>query len=144
VVLRFPALAGAAAEPATAPPPRPAGAHPLEVLVVDDDEFLRSSMEGLLEQLGHKATLATCGEDALARLDLGLRPDVVILDMNMPGLGGAGTLPRLRALCPGTPVILATGKADQTALDLVASDRHVTLLAKPFTKGELRLRLDSL
>ena len=144
VVLRFPAMAEAAAAPAAIPAERPAAAGPLQVLVVDDDEFLRSSMEGLLEQLGHTATLATCGEDALARLDLGLHPDVVILDMNMPGLGGAGTLPRLRALCPGTPVILATGKADQTALDLVSANRNVTLLAKPFTKGELRLRLDSL
>ena len=70
-------------------------------------------------------------------LEAGLEPDLVILDLNMPGLGGSGTLPRLRALRPTLPVLLATGRADQTALDLVAAHPEVTLLAKPFTRDEL-------
>jgi len=66
--------------------------------VVDDDELIQSSALAILEVLGHRALGVTSGEEALARLEAGLRPDVVLLDLNMPGLGGAGTLPRLRAL----------------------------------------------
>jgi PAS domain S-box-containing protein len=115
----------------------------LTALVVDDDEMVRSAMRAMLEGLGHAATVVSCGEEALARLEAGFWPDVVILDMNMPGLGGAGTLPRLRALRPTLPVLLCTGRADQTALDLVAAHPHVTLLPKPLHMAELRQLLES-
>ena len=59
-----------------------------------------------------------------------------MLDMNMPGLGGAGTLPLLRPLRPALPVLLATGRADQTALDLVEAHPGVTLLSKPYAMRE--------
>jgi hypothetical protein len=55
----------------------------------------------------------------------------------MPGLGGSGTLPLLRALRPALPVLLATGRADQSALDLIVSDPRTTLLGKPFTMHDL-------
>jgi len=62
----------------------------------------------------------------------------------MPGLGGQGALPRLRALRPGVPVLLATGRVDQTAIDLAHAFPAVTLLPKPFGMDELRQRLDAL
>ncbi len=115
----------------------------LAVLLVDDDELIQNSMLGMLEMLGHAPTLATSGEVALAKLEAGLNPDVIILDMNMPGLGGAGTLPRIRALHPTVPVLLATGRADQTAQELIHSHRHVTLISKPFGMKELQAYLDA-
>ncbi len=84
------------------------------------------------------------GEAALERMEKGYCPDVVILDMNMPGLGGAGTLPRLRVLNPAVPVLLSTGRADQMALDLIAAHPHVTLLPKPFTMAQLKDCLEAL
>jgi len=142
VTMRFPALSVAIrrAEPSGAyrtMPPRGS----LEILLVDDDELIQNSMLGMLELLGHQAALATSGEEALAKLEAGLRPDVIILDMNMPGLGGMGTLPRLRALLPQVPVLLATGRADQAAQDLVQAHRFVTLLSKPFGMKELQAHL---
>jgi PAS domain S-box-containing protein len=113
----------------------------LQVLVVDDDELIQISMEGLLELLGHAATIATSGEAALAKLEAGLKPDVIILDMNMPGLGGAGTLPLIRRLLPTVPILLATGRADQTAQDLVEAHPFVTLLSKPFGLKDLQKHL---
>ncbi|HJV49666.1 MAG TPA: PAS domain S-box protein [Geothrix sp.] len=113
----------------------------MKILVIDDDELIRTSIEMLLETLGHAVTCTSSGEEALSRLEAGYVPDLVILDMNMPGLGGRGTLPRLRALHPSTPVLLATGRADQTALDLVEGDEHTTLLAKPFSMETLKAGL---
>jgi CheY-like chemotaxis protein len=78
------------------------------------------------------------GEAALAELAAGLQPDVVILDMNMPGLGGAGTLPRLRALKPTVPVLLATGRVDEYATEVAAAHPFVTLLSKPFSIKDLQ------
>ena len=114
----------------------------LDVLVVDDDEFIQGCVPELLQALGHTSRSALSGEEALAMLASGLRPDVVILDLNMPGLGGAATLPRLRALLPELPVVVATGKADQAALALAAAYPGVSILAKPFTKDEIRIALE--
>jgi signal transduction histidine kinase/CheY-like chemotaxis protein len=143
VRLRLPVSARppASAEPAAEPRAETSGAG-LRVLLVDDDELIQSSMQALLELLGHPTTAVLSGEAALAELEAGLQPDVVILDMNMPGLGGAGTLPRLRALRPGVPVLLATGRADQAALDLIQAHPGVILLSKPFTMAQLRQHLE--
>jgi CheY-like chemotaxis protein len=134
-----------------APPGEPAPVLQIEsshrrfnVLLVDDDELIQESIGELLEVLGHRVTTSTSGEEALVKLEAGLQPDVVILDMNMPGLGGSGTLPRLRARCPTLPVLLATGRADQAALNLVKGYPHVTLLSKPFGMRELQQQLEIL
>jgi CheY-like chemotaxis protein len=84
------------------------------------------------------------GEEALARLEGGFRPDVVILDINMPGLGGAATLPRLRVLCPEVPVLIATGRTDQTVLELIKAHPGTALLPKPFSMRELQRYLEPL
>lgn len=116
-------------------------AKPAHVMLVDDDELIRSSMQTILQVLGLDAIITDCGEGAIQRIKEGARPDVVILDVNMPGLGGSGTLPTLRALLPNTPVILSTGKADQNAMDLADAFPLVTLLEKPFGITELRRQL---
>jgi len=139
VHMRFPSCEPAALEKApeveVQDAPEPVG---LTVLLVDDDELIQSSTQMLLELLGHTVTGVTCGEDALEKLESGYRPEVVILDINMPGLGGARTLARLRALEPMLPVLLSTGRVDQTAMNLLGAYPHVTLLPKPFTLSELR------
>lgn len=116
----------------------------LSVLVVDDDEMIRSSILAILEALGHDGAEASRGEEALAMLEEGLHPDVVLLDMNMPGLGGVGTLPRIRTLRPVLPILLATGRVDQVALDLVKDHLGVTLLSKPFGVRDLKVQLDAI
>jgi PAS domain S-box-containing protein len=115
----------------------------LHILLVDDDELIRSSIQAILEAIGHITTTVVSGEEALAKLEAGIQPDLVILDMNMPGLGGGGTLPRLRALRPTLPVLLATGRADQKVLDLVEAYPGVTLLPKPFTLADIQQNIRS-
>ena len=147
VMLRFPAceqespvqVEPAGAEP-TAPPP---GA--LKVLLIDDDDLIQGSVQMILEVLGHTAVKAALsGEEALTILGAGFEPDLVILDMNMPGLGGIGTLPHLRALRPEVPVLLATGRVDQTALTLASAYPDITLMAKPFGVREFQKYLESI
>ena len=100
-------------------------------------------MGTILQTIGHAVLMRPSGEEALAAIEAGFSPDVVILDMNMPGLGGSGTLPRLRALLPQVPVLLSTGRTDQVALDLAGAYPLVTLLSKPFTIKELQRCLAS-
>ena len=138
VKLRFPAFRRDLQAPgAHAPNPAKPSVEPLKILLVDDDELIRTSTRMLVEVLGHSILATTCGEEAILALQEGFAPDVIILDMNMPGIGGAGTLPLLRAIHPRTPVLLATGRADQDAMNLVERYEFVSLLAKPFGLEEL-------
>ena len=114
----------------------------LRVLLVDDDELLQVTWSQLMGFMGMEATVVESGEHALAKLEAGLGVDVVVLDWNMPGLGGAGTLPRLRALRPGLPVIIATGATDADALAMPLALAGVQRIAKPFTFEELEAALD--
>jgi len=116
----------------------------LKVLVVDDDELIQSSMAAILGVLGHDATVVPCGEAALALLAAGMQPDVVILDVNMPGLGGILTLARIRESHPRLRVLLATGRADDRVSHALTIYSGVTILPKPFSLREFQRHLESL
>lgn len=145
VRMHFPACALGVEEPKSTVEAQPKPASKvLRILVVDDDELLQHAIRRLLKNLGHLATSVTGGEGALAIIEDGFKPDLVILDMNMPGMDGAAALPRIRALVPHVPVLLATGRADQAAIDLVENHAHVILLPKPFDLRNLRQTLEQL
>ncbi len=147
VMLRFPACEQAPSELAARPGVVEASSNPhttRKVLLIDDDDLIQSSVLAILEVLGHtKVSTAQSGEEALSMLEAGLEVDLVFLDMNMPGLGGIGTLPRLRAQRPEVPVLLTTGRVDQTALALASAHPGVTLLSKPFGLRELQKHLEN-
>lgn len=148
VTVRLPSCAALGEVAREGDAPRPSGTprttQSLFVLLVDDDELIRSSMVPVIESLGHRVALAASGEEAVEVLAAQACPDVVILDMNMPGLGGRATLPRIRARHPQVPVLLATGRADQAAVELAQSFPHVTLLPKPFSTNDLKAHLDAI
>ncbi|HEX9081104.1 MAG TPA: ATP-binding protein, partial [Holophagaceae bacterium] len=108
VALRFPAVP-ASTEAASPERPRFRRGRALRILVVDDDELIQQSLGPMLQEIGHLPRIVGMGEEALGLLEQGLEVDGVILDLNMPGIGGATTLVRLRALRPELPVLLATG-----------------------------------
>ena len=143
VVLRFPRLAGAVAETWTEAGPGPASA-PLRVLLVDDDPLIRQAVGPMLAFLGHQVDTAEGGQAALDRIQAGLAVDLVILDMNMPGLNGAETLTRLLALRPEQTVLMATGYSDAAIAPLLDGRPRVGSLRKPFTLEELKARLAGL
>lgn len=145
VLVRLPSCVGEEPEDeAPAPPAQEGEGRSLDVLLVDDDELIRDSIGPVLRAQGHRVVLVGSGEEALDRIKRGSSPDVVILDMNMPGLGGRGALPRIRSLQPDVPVLLATGRAGPDALELTRTFTNVTLLAKPINAGDLKTYLDTL
>jgi PAS domain S-box-containing protein len=145
VVLGFPALAQAAGTGHPVPAGADPGARsPLRILLVDDDELIRASVGPMLALLGHEVHTAEGGQEALERIQGGLDVDLVILDMNMPGLNGAQTLERLLALRPDQKVVMATGYSDETIAPLLAGRPNLTSLHKPFSLAEVRARLAGL
>ena len=113
------------------------------VLIVDDEPPIRRLLRTSLNAQGYRTIEAATAAEALASIGRD-RPDVVILDLNMPGMGGAVALTRIRALRPELPILLATGRADEQALELVQTVPLVTLMAKPFAMLELRQRLEAI
>ncbi|MFD5467380.1 response regulator transcription factor [Kitasatospora sp. NPDC127059] len=139
-----PIPAGAAPAP-DGPAPAPAGpARPSRVLVVDDDPTVAEVVAGYLTRAGHQVDRAADGPAGLA-LARSARPDLLVLDLMLPGIDGLEILRRLRADPDGAelPVVLLTAKGDETdrilGLELGADD-YVT---KPFSPRELVLRVQS-
>lgn len=113
----------------------------MNILLVDDDDLILASVPSLLEVLGHRVTALDRGAKALEALDAGPLPDLVILDVSMPDMGGVETLRRLRQRHPLLPVLLATGNVDQEVEDARAGDPHTRVIPKPFTLTQIRTLL---
>ena len=111
--------------------------RPLSVLLVDDEELVRGTVLSLLDVLGHHAQAASSGIEALRRLDAGMEVDVVMLDINMPGMDGVETLSRLRGMRPELKVLFATGHADERIPSILDRFPAVHILKKPFDIAEL-------
>jgi signal transduction histidine kinase len=111
------------------------------ILLVDDDSLVLQAMPGLLECLGHATTTAASGEEALVLIDQGFRPDLVILDVHMPGIGGLETLVELRKRDSTLPVLLTTGYSAEPLWEVVRQHPGVQLIAKPYTAEELQVQL---
>ncbi|HLO66408.1 MAG TPA: ATP-binding protein, partial [Holophaga sp.] len=111
------------------------------ILLVDDDELLRATVPAMLELMGHEVRIAEGGPEALAQLEGDWRPDLVMLDMNMPGMGGLEVLKAIRAAWPDLPVIIATGYTDEDLGAAMREDPRLLLSPKPFTMAEFQRQL---
>jgi CheY-like chemotaxis protein len=149
VLLAFPATpvgeVPQQAPPATPPAARKAvSSGTLRILLVDDDELILDAVAALLGMEGHEIHLAEGGAEALARFESGLEVDLVILDMNMPGLTGAETLARLLRLRPEQVVLLCSGYGGEEMARLMTGRPNVLGIQKPFTADELEGKLSAL
>lgn len=112
----------------------------IRVLIVDDEAAIRRALRPPLAELGFQVFEASRGEEALQLLH-STPVDVVLLDINMPGIGGIETLRRIRTFSPRLPVLMVTvrdGEEEKVeALELGADD-YVT---KPFSIRELVARI---
>ena len=95
------------------------GLDELRVLVVDDHDLFRTGLRNLLEEQGVNVVgEAENGETAI-RLASDLAPDVVVMDLNMPGAGGVETTRRLSSLAPLSRVVVLTISADDDVMNAV-------------------------
>jgi two-component system KDP operon response regulator KdpE len=112
----------------------------LRILVVDDESAIRRALRPALLELGFKVYEASRGEEAIQQLRAAPF-DVVLIDINMPGIGGLETLRRIRTFAARLPILMVTvrdGEEEKVrALELGADD-YVT---KPFSTRELIARI---
>jgi len=116
----------------------------VSVLLVDDEDQLRRVMKDLLEREGYVVHEARDGVQALDQVDR-VAPDILVLDLNLPGVDGYSVLAQLRSrpTTQGLPVIVLTAKGDEDnevrVFELGADD----FLTKPFRARALSARLDA-
>jgi two-component system response regulator AtoC len=116
--------------------------QPANILLVDDEPGMQRYIRTLLEVDNYKVETASTGEEALELFQKGLRPDMVLLDLLMPGIDGLQTLEELRKLQPGLKVVMLSCVSDTRkvvqAIRLGAHD----YLTKPFQKADLNRLID--
>ncbi len=116
--------------------------EPIRILLVDDEPSIRRALRTSLNELGFCTVEASRGEEALhlARMS---SFDVVLLDLNMPGIGGMATLVKMRALAPRLPILMLTVRDEEQdkveALECGADD----YITKPFSVRECIARIRS-
>jgi CheY-like chemotaxis protein len=113
------------------------------VLVVDDDTLILEVMNDFLTSKGFDVTSAECGEDGLKRM-AAINPDIILLDVNMPGIGGIGFLKRIM-LSNGTlryPVLVFTART--TTKDYFRGIPVDGFIAKPCDKAELEVKIQEI
>ena len=77
-----------------------------KILLVDDEPGMLRYIKTLLEVDDYKVETATTGEEALEKIDKGLHPDLILLDVLMPGIDGLQTLEQIRQKQPGAKVVM--------------------------------------
>jgi CheY-like chemotaxis protein len=115
----------------------------IKLLLVDDEDDFRRATTAALSRRGFTITEAADGAAALAAVQAA-RPDIVLLDLKMPGLSGIETLRRIREIDPALPVIILTGHGDFEAAVAGIKLEIVEFLQKPFDVDVLGRRIRSL
>ena len=113
---------------------------PPSILLVDDDTAFRQVMAGELHHLGYEVNAVGSGEEAI-RLVTADEPDVVLLDLRLPAMGGLEALKAIHANAPATEVIMLTGHGSiDTAIESIRMGAF-DYVVKPCPLDELDLRI---
>jgi two-component system, chemotaxis family, chemotaxis protein CheY len=107
------------------------------VFLVDDSATMLMSLKGTLEISGYKVDTAPDGEAALGKLKAGLKPDLIITDINMPKLDGIGLIREARKLLRFTPILALTTESQQAKRDEAKRCGATGWLVKPVGGADL-------
>jgi CheY-like chemotaxis protein len=107
------------------------------VLVVDDEREIRELEQSMLERAGYEVVAAADGATALQLVSEGLRVDVVVADLMMPGMDGEEMMRHLRGVRPDLKVLFVTGYSDHLFKDQTWLWEGVAFLDKPFSMNGL-------
>ncbi len=113
-----------------------------KILIVDDDAFIRRPLEFILQQEGFAPLTAVSGEDGLAKIE-GERPDLIVLDVMMPGMDGFDVCRRVRTdpRFSSIPVILLTAKGQESDCGAALAAGATEFMSKPYSPSELLRRV---
>ena len=120
---------------------QPQASRQLQVLLIDDDELFRLTTAKILEIAGFMATVATGGQEALDSLASGIIPDIILLDLNMPGMDGIETLQRIRVLHADLPILIVSGQPDIEDWNCFKQP-YLGVVPKPFTMKEILKKIN--
>lgn len=101
----------------------------IKVLMVDDEERFRETTEKILRKKGFDTIMAVSGEEALDKM--GEHPDVVVLDVRMPGMDGHQVLRKIKEKKPDMPVIMLTGYGRKPSAAIALEEGAFDYLTKP-------------
>ena len=133
-------FAGVAGAEAPKGAPRAAAGGELSILLIDDDERVRSVIADCLTGDGHQVEVAAGGEAGLAMLTTH-RFDLVITDRAMPGMDGHLVASAVKRLAPGTAVMMLTGFGEAMKSEVGKAADVDLLVSKPLTLSDLRQAL---
>jgi len=113
------------------------------VMIVDDDPRLRAALQFKLEQAGYQVCAVPTGQDLLARLDAE-RPDLIVLDLMMPGMSGIEVLEYLRSdpALSSIPVLVVTAWGHTGMRSRCMALGAAGVMSKPFSLRELARRVE--
>lgn len=107
------------------------------ILLVDDEDYMLALLKEIVQMLGYRPVTAASGSQALERL-AAHSVDLVITDMNMPGMSGLELLSRVRQAKPQVPVVLISGYGLEHAAMAARKHQADGFIGKPFHLEELR------
>jgi DNA-binding NtrC family response regulator len=111
----------------------------IRVLLVDDEATVRGTAGRVLERRGFHPILAAGGREAMDKL--GEHPDVVVLDMKMPGMDGHEALREIKRRDPGLPVIVLTGHGTLDSAKIAHREGAFEYLTKPCDMDLLTMKI---
>ncbi|GAB4374816.1 MAG: hypothetical protein Kow0042_19720 [Calditrichia bacterium] len=112
------------------------------ILVVEDEESLRTLLNALLTQLGYVVTLAANGGEALLLVEeKGIKPDLLLTDVVMPNMNGKELVNRLKKCCPELKVIYMSGYTDNAIVHHGILDSSLPFIQKPFTTKGIAVKI---
>jgi len=118
----------------------------MRILVIDDDDGLRTTIDMVLQSLGHEVVLAANVIDGLARAE-DERFDVVLTDMNMPGLDGLEAVKALRSVRPPVAIVAMSGGSTQSSAEdysvLAVNMGAGVFLPKPFKRADVAQAIET-
>jgi CheY-like chemotaxis protein len=103
------------------------------VLIVDDEESVRQLARRILEEARFDVTMAASGDEALQEIYRDPRFDLLVADLQMPGLQGDETARRARAVLPDLKVLFVTGHVDRLFVEYPMLAEGEAFLEKPYT-----------
>lgn len=110
----------------------------MKIIMVDDNEITRDLMKTLLLQMGHEVLGEAENGNEAVKLFTQTRPDLVLLDLIMPGKTGLEVLEEIRAIDPAAKVVMVTAVQQDAITQNLLDKGAVAILNKPFSYAEFQ------